>query len=39
MTIKIIKPVIEANEPAFLASIDGELPEIYTKRTIDAALD
>jgi hypothetical protein len=35
MTVKIIKPTIESGEPAFLASIDGEAPEIYSEKLLD----
>jgi hypothetical protein len=34
MTVQILKPTIESGEPAFLASIDGEAPEIYSEKAL-----
>jgi hypothetical protein len=38
MTIQILKPTIEAGKPAFLTSIDGELPEPYTEKGLAESL-
>jgi hypothetical protein len=38
MTVQILKPTIESGEPAFLASIDNELPEPYTEKGLAESL-